>query len=38
MPGMLAAGSPTNTAMPSPPPALAQNADPKYAVTYAPIA
>ena len=38
MPGMPAAGSPTRTATPSPPATSAQNAEPKCAATYAPIA
>ena len=38
MPGMPAVGSPTNSAMPAPSAAFAQNADPKYAATCAPIA
>ena len=38
MPGMPAAGSPTNSAMPAPSAALSQNPDPKYAATWAPIA
>jgi hypothetical protein len=38
MPAMPAAGSPTRSVMPAPSAALAQNADPRYAATCAPMA